>query len=114
MSDHNHPVAVRAPDTAAPGQAPDAALVADLVAANHIHVVLMRGHGSTVVANSIPLAVYRGVYAELNAKYQRQASAMGEVIYLTEAEGQACTNRVEGQVQRPWDLWKAQAAQRRP
>ena len=29
------------------------------------------------------------------------------------AEGRACVDRVEGQVQRPWDLWKSRAAQRR-
>ncbi len=76
-------------------------------------IVLMRGHGSTVVANSIPLAVYRAVYAELNARYQLEASHLGEITYLTEAEGRACVDRVEGQTQRPWDLWKSQAAQRR-
>lgn len=76
-------------------------------------IALMRGHGSTVAANSIPLAVYRAIYAELNARYQLQASQMGEVIYLTEAEGRACVGRVEGQVQRPWELWKAEAARRR-
>ena len=76
-------------------------------------IVLMRGHGSTVVANSIPLAVYRAVYAELNARYQLEANQLGEITYLTEAEGHACVERVEGQVQRPWDLWKSQAEQRR-
>ncbi len=76
-------------------------------------IALMRGHGSTVVANSIPLAVYRAVYAELNARYQLQASSLGDVTYLTAAEGLACTNRVEGQVQRPWEFWKAEAAKRR-
>ncbi len=76
-------------------------------------IVLMRGHGSTVVAGNLQLAVYRAVYAELNARYQLEASQMGEVTYLTEAEGRACVDRVEGQVQRPWDLWKSQAAQRR-
>ncbi len=53
------------------------------------------------------------MYAELNARYQLEASRLGEVTYLTEAEGRACVDRVEGQVQRPWDLWKAQAADRR-
>ena len=76
-------------------------------------IALMRGHGSTVVAGSVPLAVYRAVYAELNARYQLQASGLGEVTYLTAAEGRACVDRVEGQVQRPWDLWKAEAAKRR-
>ena len=76
-------------------------------------IVLMRGHGSTVVGGSIPQAVYRAVYAELNARYQLDASHLGEITFLTEAEGRACVDRVEGQVQRPWDLWKSQAAQRR-
>ncbi len=76
-------------------------------------IVLMRGHGSTVAGASIPQAVYRAVYAELNARYQLEASRLGEITYLTEAEGRACVDRVEGQVQRPWDLWKSQAAQRR-
>ena len=76
-------------------------------------IALMRGHGSTVVGNSIPQAVYRAVYAELNARYQLQASGLGEITFLTEAEGRACVDRVEGQVQRPWDLWVSQAAERR-
>ena len=76
-------------------------------------IVLMRGHGSTVVAGSIPQAVYRAVYAELNARYQLQASQLGEVVFLTEAEGRSCVDRVEGQVQRPWDLWRRESAQRR-
>jgi HCOMODA/2-hydroxy-3-carboxy-muconic semialdehyde decarboxylase len=76
-------------------------------------IALMRGHGSTVVANSIPLAVYRAVYAELNARYQLEAGHLGEITFLTEAEGKACVDRVEGQVLRPWDLWKAEALKRR-
>ena len=76
-------------------------------------IVLMRGHGSTVVANSIPLAVYRAVYAELNARYIVQASALGEVEYLTEGESRACLASVEGQVQRPWNLWVEQARAKR-
>lgn len=80
---------------------------------DHAEIALMRGHGSTVVGSSIPLAVYRAVYAELNARYQLAAGPLGEIEYLTEAEGLACVQRVEGQIQRPWDLWKTEAAQRR-
>ena len=76
-------------------------------------IVLMRGHGSTVVAGSIQLAVYRAVYAELNARYQLEAGRIGEINFLTEAESRACLERVESQTQRPWDLWKAQAAKNR-
>lgn len=72
-------------------------------------IVLMRGHGSTVVGGSVQQVVYRAVYAEVNARYQLQASMLGEVIYLTKEECDACVARVETQMQRPWDLWKAQA-----
>ena len=84
--------------------------------ANHFdghEIVLMRGHGSTVVGGSIRQAVYRAVYAELNARYQLQAMPLGEVTYLTAAESAACIRNVEGQIQRPWDLWVEQARARR-
>jgi len=73
--------------------------------------VLMRGHGSTVVAPSLKLAVYRAVYAEVNAKLQLQALQLGEPEYLSEREARAAMASTEGQVERPWALWKA-AAQR--
>ena len=76
-------------------------------------IVLMRGHGSTVVAPSIRQAVYRAVYAELNARYQNDAMRLGEVTYLTAEEAKSCMTNIEAQVQRPWDLWKEQAAERR-
>ena len=76
-------------------------------------IVLMRGHGSTVVADSLPRVVYRAVYAELNARYQLQAMPLGEVTYLTDEEASACVRNVEGQVQRPWDLWVEQARAKR-
>jgi HCOMODA/2-hydroxy-3-carboxy-muconic semialdehyde decarboxylase len=34
------------------------------------NIVLMRGHGSTVIGGSIRQVIYRAVYAELNARYQ--------------------------------------------
>jgi ribulose-5-phosphate 4-epimerase/fuculose-1-phosphate aldolase len=71
--------------------------------------VLMRGHGSTVVAPSLKLAVYRAVYAEVNAKIQSQAQALGDIEYLTNEEAKACMVNTEGQVERPWEFWKAAA-----
>ncbi len=76
-------------------------------------IVLMRGHGSAVVGASIRQAVWRAVYAELNARYQIEAMRLGEVTFLTEAESRACVANVEAQVQRPWDLWVEQARARR-
>lgn len=72
-------------------------------------MVLMRGHGSTVVGESLEQAVYRAVYAEVNARLQMQAiglaQASGEVIYLSaqEAAKSAATN--DTQLARVWDLW---------
>lgn len=71
-------------------------------------IVLMRGHGSTIVGHSIQQAVYRAVYAELNARYQLEATRLGEIVYLTEGESRAAVQNVEAQVQRPWDLWVEQ------
>ena len=76
-------------------------------------IVLMRGHGSTVVGQALPQAVYRAVYAEHNARYQLEATRLGDVTYLTEAESRACVANVEAQVQRPWDLWVEQARAKR-
>lgn len=76
-------------------------------------IVLMRGHGSTVVGYSIKQAVYRAVYAELNARYQLQAMQLGEVTYLTEGESRACVASIEAQVHRPWEMWLEQARARR-
>jgi ribulose-5-phosphate 4-epimerase/fuculose-1-phosphate aldolase len=68
--------------------------------------VLMRGHGCTVVAESLPLAVYRAVYTEVNAKLLLQALPLGEVTYLTADEAEAARIGTEGQAHRPWELWK--------
>jgi HCOMODA/2-hydroxy-3-carboxy-muconic semialdehyde decarboxylase len=77
-------------------------------------VVLMRGHGCTVVADSLHLAVYRAVYTEVNARLLLQSLPLGEVEYLTAEEADAGRD-TEGQVDRPWNLWRAQArAARQP
>ncbi|MES2257963.1 MAG: class II aldolase/adducin family protein [Pseudomonadota bacterium] len=76
-------------------------------------VILMRGHGSTVAAASLPLAVYMAVYTEVNARIQADAMRLGPVTYLSAAEAAAADINIGKQVERPWALWKAQAAQHR-
>ena len=76
-------------------------------------VVLMRGHGCTIVAESLKVAIYRAVYTELNAKLLLQALPLGEVQYLTPAEADATRITNEGQAERPWNLWKQLARQAR-
>ena len=80
------------------------AALAQALGANN--AVLMRGHGATVVADSLRLAVYRSEYAEVNAKLLLQTLPLGAVNYLTEAEAEAARMAVEGQVDRPWQLWR--------
>jgi ribulose-5-phosphate 4-epimerase/fuculose-1-phosphate aldolase len=69
------------------------------------HCVLMRGHGSTTCGTSIEVAVYRAIYAEVNAQLQIQAAALGPVNFLTEEEAALATITVESQVVRAWDMW---------
>lgn len=69
-------------------------------------VVLMRGHGNTVVADDLKKVVYRAVYTEVNARMQLQATQLGEVTYLSEQEGLRTLETVEGQAGRAWNLWK--------
>lgn len=90
-----------------------AALAASLDTAR---VVLMRGHGCTIVAESVRVAIYRSVYTELNARLLQQALALaaaggaaGGIDTLTPAEAEATRITNEAQVDRPWNLWKQQA-----
>jgi len=76
-------------------------------------IVLMRGHGSTVVGESLQQVVYRAVYAEMNARCQTVALGLGEVSYLSEAECASCMASHEAQAERPWALWKQEAQGRR-
>jgi ribulose-5-phosphate 4-epimerase/fuculose-1-phosphate aldolase len=76
-------------------------------------IVLMRGHGSTVVGGSLPHVVYRAIYAELNARFQLAVSGMGDITYLTPGESAACVASIEQQIQRPWELWADEAKRRR-
>ncbi len=75
-------------------------------------IILMRGHGCTIVAESLRVAVYRAVYTEVNARLLLQALPLGEVEYLTPEEADATQRTNETQVDRPWNLWRqlAQAA----
>ena len=73
---------------------------------------LMRGHGATVVADSLALVVARSIYLELNAKLQLQALMLagpdGEVRYLSPDEAAAASTTL-GDYRRSWQLWRATA-----
>jgi len=70
-------------------------------------VVLMRGHGCTVVGESLEQAVYRAIYTEMNARLQLQASQLeGPIEFLSDEEGRRSSASNRGTLERPWELWK--------
>jgi ribulose-5-phosphate 4-epimerase/fuculose-1-phosphate aldolase len=72
--------------------------------------VLMRGHGMTVVGDSVPEVVFRAIYTQVNAKLQTLAVQLeGPIEFLSEAEGKRATLTNRGTIERPWELWKARA-----
>ena len=75
--------------------------------------VLMRGHGMTVVGESIPEAVFRAIYTEMNARLQLSAAQLeGPIEFLSDEEGRRATASNRGTHERPWELWKKQALRR--
>jgi ribulose-5-phosphate 4-epimerase/fuculose-1-phosphate aldolase len=70
-------------------------------------VVLIRGHGNAVVGASLPWAVLRAFYTQLNARIQMEATALGgELIYLDEDELKMHPVEVFD-VGRPWENLKS-------
>jgi ribulose-5-phosphate 4-epimerase/fuculose-1-phosphate aldolase len=72
---------------------------------------LMRGHGATVVGESIPRAVGRSIYLEMSARMQMQAMLIagpnGRLTFLDDAEVQASVPPQN--YNRAWPLWRAKA-----
>jgi ribulose-5-phosphate 4-epimerase/fuculose-1-phosphate aldolase len=67
--------------------------------------ILMRGHGSTVVAGTLRQAVFRAVYTEVGARLQMDAMRLGPITYLTEEETVGTTKTISTQYDRSWFLW---------
>jgi len=69
-------------------------------------MVLMRGHGETVVGTSIQEAVVHAYYAEVNARLQSDAMKLGgNITYLSAGEAANAAKSVG--IGRPWDMFKA-------
>ncbi|NIW24984.1 MAG: class II aldolase/adducin family protein [Gammaproteobacteria bacterium] len=73
--------------------------------------VLMRGHGVAVTGASIPFAVARSIYLEVNAAIQLQAIGLGgSITYLDPAEASEVLEAGENRgYDRPWELWRRDA-----
>lgn len=79
------------------------------------NVALMRGHGSVVVATTIPMAVFRAHYTNVNAQLQMQAMALGGPVTFMEPEESQKTLGVIEQIHgRAWELWKRAALEKMP
>jgi ribulose-5-phosphate 4-epimerase/fuculose-1-phosphate aldolase len=70
-------------------------------------VVLMRGHGCTVVGSSLEQVVYRAIYTEMNAKLQMQAHALGTPEFLNAQEVVKAVETMDATMSRAWNLWRA-------
>jgi ribulose-5-phosphate 4-epimerase/fuculose-1-phosphate aldolase len=82
-------------------------------------VVLMRGHGLTVLGPTIQDCVLRAVYTQKNATIQTTsllthaahfgsntpAASKAEIQYLSDAESKAALEMTRWSAMRPWGLW---------
>jgi ribulose-5-phosphate 4-epimerase/fuculose-1-phosphate aldolase len=74
------------------------------------NIVLMRGHGDTVVGPNVRLATFWAIYAEVNARQLAQAIAIGGPITFIEGEEQKLTHdNMATAYERPWQMWKREA-----
>ncbi len=73
-------------------------------------VVLMRGHGAVMTGPTLPIAVVRAVYTEVNARMQLQAIQLGGPYTTLEPEEGIKADKVNEVISaRPWELWKRKA-----
>ncbi len=72
-------------------------------------MVLMRGHGATMVGFSIPQVVYRSIYAALNAALQMEAMRLGTPVFLEPEEAQLAEATNNRALDRAWALWQREA-----
>jgi len=72
-------------------------------------VVLMRGHGSVAVGDSILQVVHRAIYTEVNARLQAEAARLGPINFLTPEEAAKADAQTDSMasISRPWELWKS-------
>ena len=69
-------------------------------------VALMRGHGCVVAGSSLRDVVFNAIYLELNAKLQLEASALGDITFLSDGEIEAIrATRASFTYERAWEYW---------
>jgi ribulose-5-phosphate 4-epimerase/fuculose-1-phosphate aldolase len=71
-------------------------------------VVLMRGHGDTVVGSSLKQVVYRAIYTEINARLVLESLRLGPTLnYVNEFELANMGAIADRTVDRPWEIWRS-------
>jgi ribulose-5-phosphate 4-epimerase/fuculose-1-phosphate aldolase len=68
-------------------------------------VVLMRGHGETVVGRSVKEATVRTFYTNIDARAQTAALAMSSKITAMD-DAELAFNSTENRPDRPWENYK--------
>jgi HCOMODA/2-hydroxy-3-carboxy-muconic semialdehyde decarboxylase len=72
-------------------------------------IVLMRGHGATMVGHSIKQVVYRAIYAAMNAALQMEALRLGSPTYLEGDEARLAGEMNDRSLDRAWGYWVNEA-----
>lgn len=75
---------------------------------------LMRGHGAVAVGASLPQAVFRAIYLEINARLQAEAMRLGSINFLTSEEAKLAAACIDSHLLRPWMLWKREVKRPNP
>jgi len=70
------------------------------------HAALMRHHGAVVVATSIPNAVGRSIYLDLNARIQIQTASLGGTSTSIDPADARLRMADPSEYSRAWELWK--------
>lgn len=74
-------------------------------------VVLMRGHGDTVVGANLRQLVFRAIYTEVNARLVMETLRLTpDPNYLNEFELKRMGDNADRFVDRPWESWKRRIA----
>jgi ribulose-5-phosphate 4-epimerase/fuculose-1-phosphate aldolase len=72
-------------------------------------LLLLRGHGSVAVGDSVRQAVRHAIISEVNARAQLQAAVLGPVHFLTASELAFARRQKPKDPDRGWRYWKARA-----
>jgi HCOMODA/2-hydroxy-3-carboxy-muconic semialdehyde decarboxylase len=73
-------------------------------------MVLMRGHGATIVGASIKQAVWRAIYAMQNAQLQSDGTRFAKQTFLYADEAAVAAANITA-LDRPWSFWRNRALQ---